>query len=221
MKIKTEQEIERLADYYKPSLSHEECLDRDDLEFIENESGDQFVSLDEVDRVATHCHFHTFQKAYSQAQSDLLESSYEWFNEYIASHDQGILWDTEDDGEEIKVAERAWQACSLSYAKLIKEKDERIKELESELRNFERAELIHSNREDVLPSIQEATHYNWLDDQLHEKDQLVFNLKEQYQEAVKDIEWLCTDKTMSFPAYIEERDRIKSKYGLDKQERES
>ena len=47
------------------------------------------------------------------------------------------------------------------------------------IRSLERAELIHSNREDVLPAAQEAAHYNWLDDKIRQVEQHNANLTEE------------------------------------------
>jgi hypothetical protein len=52
--------------------------------------------------------------------SENKESMNKWdkeaFADYIAKHDQGILWYSSDDGEEINVAERAWKAA-LQYSR--------------------------------------------------------------------------------------------------------
>lgn len=37
------------------NIDYVRCLDREDLEFIENEDGEQYISLDELDRAVRYC----------------------------------------------------------------------------------------------------------------------------------------------------------------------
>lgn len=97
----------------------------------------------------------------------------------------------------------------LYMDKQCRELKEEIEKLKEEIRNLTRADLIQTNREDVLPAIQEATHYNWLDDQ-NEK------LETQYQQAVKDIEWLAQLREYDTYTELDQFYAIKAKYGLDK-----
>lgn len=85
----------------------------------------------------------------------------------------------------------------------LKEKDERIKELEKEL-ELRTVWVKHHQRVSEIDA------------------QKKYDSESKYQEAVKDIDWL-----MSTRYGLRDRDensrflKIKSKYGLDKQERES
>ena len=105
------------------------------------------------------------------------------------------------------------QDKALSKMKEIQEKDEEIARLKEEIRNLTRADLIQTNREDVLPAIQEATHYNWLDDK-NEK------LEVQYLEVVKDVEYLTfkIKGHLTLDSLEKLNDKIRTKYGLDKKE---
>lgn len=68
------------------------------------------------------------------------------------------------------------QTEAFTAAALPREK--RIRELESII---ERGDEIKNNWENNC--YQEAARYNWLDDQTHEKDQLIFNLEVRLKEA--------------------------------------
>jgi len=53
---------------------------------------------------------------------------------------------------------------------------------------LDRADLIQTNREDVLPAAQEAAHYTWLDDKIREVEQHNMNLQmevDQLRQALK------------------------------------
>lgn len=99
MRVKNEQEVEELA------LTHISQFEADDYENVTQYA---FHTIGEKDG---------FIRGYTQAQQDLLASASEGFDEYLASHDQGILWREDDNGDEINLAERIWQASRLSMAK--------------------------------------------------------------------------------------------------------
>lgn len=53
---------------------------------------------------------------------------------------------------------------------------------------LDRADLIQTNREDVLPAAQEAAHYTWLDDKIREVEHHSMNLQlenEELRQALK------------------------------------
>ena len=203
MKIKTEQEIVEIAN--KDVLSNYEIEE----------------SRKSIPSFTAHAMIDSFVEGAKWTQSNLLESASESFSDYRNTKEVKLAYPIPINTQDVfaMIGKEVWQACSLYNAKVIKEKDERIKELENE----------------VLTLKQQRNYA--MDD--------LYNECGKYNEAVKDIEKLSNELIEAFsriePEYCcngfmcacqgmpiktehyWERlgEEIKSKYGLDKQERKS
>ena len=100
MKLKNEQEVENLSDSMQRKLD----ITRKAWTFKDG-----------------------YKSGYHQAQQDLLSQASENFNQWIYKYpDKCDLRDFEKPNHNYFVAEETWQACSISHAKKMQEKDEEI-----------------------------------------------------------------------------------------------
>lgn len=130
--MKTKEQIEEMAGNYKPE-NYYECLDRDDLEFVENENGEQFVSLEEVRR-AVYCEAEkAFIKGATLIQQDLINEASEGHTEWRNYPSVISMFPIPEESQDIfnEVTLPAWQAAKLSAFKEVTRQLEKIAELEA------------------------------------------------------------------------------------------
>lgn len=235
--FKTKDQIEEMADNYKPSFYHEECLDGEDLEFVENYNLDQFVSLNEVERVENACHHHSYQQGYTQSQQDIKDDCSEGFEEWkkkiLENHwaytgnsrgrkeawqagklsSMKDLQDLKSDYESLDRNKKELEMLASEYRKEIEDKEGEIAHLKSANERLEEARVCHLEDSEKFQEKYKAER----NDVLY-MDKKVLEEKEKYQEAVKDIDLLLLVASPVTRTGKEKIIQIRTKYGLNKEE---
>ncbi|GEM_PF-3923323 len=199
---------------------------------------DQFVSLNEVERVANACHHHSYQQVYTQAQQDIKEDCNEGFEEWkkkiLENHwaytgnsrgrkeawqagklsSMKELQDLKSDYESLDRNKKELERLASEYRKEIEDKEGEIAHLKSANERLEEARVCHLEDSEKFQEKYKAER----NDVLY-MDKKVLEEKEKYQEAVKDIDLLLLVASPVTRTGKEKIIQIRTKYGLNKEEK--